>query len=196
MKKTVVGITGGIGAGKSTVAKIIECAGFPVFYSDQEAKRVYKDIHFVKRLEDRWGNSLVDHTGSVDFKRIGSIVFRDDKELDWLNAQIHPKVNAYFDHWKAQQASRTIFKEAAILFESSGDKSCDKIITVEADKSVRIQRVVQRDGLTKKDVEKRMQRQLGRTERENRSDFTIINNNVLLIPQVMSTLQKIETDYV
>ena len=188
--KKIIGITGGIGSGKSTVARIIECYGFPVFYADKEAKRIYDAKDFQLELEKRWGKDVFT-LGYPDFKVIGKIVFENENELKWLNEQIHPFVANSFKVWVDQQSSNLVFKEAAILFESGAWKDCSENITVEADEEVRISRVVTRDGVRKADVEARIAKQWSSDKRISKADYLIYNNQEMVIPQIKTILSKL-----
>jgi dephospho-CoA kinase len=193
MMQKVIGITGGIGAGKTTIAKLVECLGYSVFYADKEAKKVYQDIGFRNRLVERWGVRILKND-LIDFKTIGNIVFSEAKELAWLNAQIHPLVAELFQKWCLKQASSIVFKEAAILFESGAWKECNAVITVESKIETRIQRVMQRDGVTKEQVMQRINRQLDSATRIAKSDFVIHNDGEKLVPQIKSILEKIQNN--
>ncbi len=188
-----VGITGGIGSGKSTVCKIFETLNVPVYYSDFEA-RVLSDSHteIVLAVKKMFGEDIyVD--GKLNRKRVGEIVFNNRSKLEALNHIIHPVVADHFENWKNNHKHYPyILKEAAILFESGAFKQVDKIITVTAPVDLRIDRVVKRDGLTKDDVQTRINNQMDDETKINQSDFVIYCNDIeLVIPQVVEIHEKL-----
>jgi len=182
-----IGITGGIGSGKTTACKLFELLGIPVYYSDDASKELLRSNAAVKaRVLDVFGNSLLDQQGAVDRKTLAAIVFNDKTELDKLNAIMHPAVALDFEHWIKKQAAPYILKEAAILFESGAYQKVDSVITIAAPLELKIQRTIKRDGLPKEDVLVRIQNQLSDDEKIKRSEFVIYNDDQqLLIPQVL-----------
>jgi len=182
-----IGITGGIGSGKTTACKLFELLGIPVYYSDDASKELLRSNAAVKaRVLDVFGNSLLDQQGAVDRKTLAAIVFNDTTELDKLNAIMHPAVALDFEHWIKKQAAPYILKEAAILFESGAYQKVDSVITIAAPLELKIQRTIKRDGLPKEDVLVRIQNQLSDDEKIKRSEFVIYNDDQqLLIPQVL-----------
>ena len=185
----VIGLTGGIGSGKTTVAKIFQSFGVPVYNSDVEAKKIlFSSIAVHHELELAFGKSVFTE-GLPDKVKLAQIVFSDKEKLKQLNAIIHPKVAADFETWKLNQNSYLVVKEAAILIESGAYKSVDKIVVVSAPIDVRVERVMKRDSSQKEDVLKRIQNQLSEEERLSFADFEIKNNNVnSLILQVKKLL--------
>jgi len=182
-----IGITGGIGSGKTTACKLFELLGIPVYYSDDASKELLRSNAAVKaRVLDVFGNSLLDQQGAVDRKTLAAIVFNDKTELDKLNAIMHPAVALDFEHWIKKQTAPYVLKEAAILFESGAYQKVDSVITVAAPLELKIQRIIKRDGLPKEDVLVRIQNQLSDDEKIKRSEFVIYNDDQqLLIPQVL-----------
>jgi len=182
-----IGITGGIGSGKTTACKLFELLGIPVYYSDDASKELLRSNAAVKaRVLDVFGNSLLDQQGAVDRKTLAAIVFNDTTELDKLDAIMHPAVALDFEHWIKKQAAPYILKEAAILFESGAYQKVDSVITIAAPLELKIQRTIKRDGLPKEDVLVRIQNQLSDDEKIKRSEFVIYNDDQqLLIPQVL-----------
>src|SRR4051812_8335299 len=140
-----VGITGGIGSGKTTVCKIFSLLGIPVYNSDDEAKQMYSLPHVKEGLKKKFGNDILDNTGNVNKKKMSDIIFNDENALKEVNALVHPLVLQKFKEWKAKQTASYILKEAAILFESGTYQDCDKIILVTAPAEMRMQRTLQRD---------------------------------------------------
>ena len=189
----IVGITGGMGSGKTTVCRIFERLGVPVFYADDEAKKIlFEDKAVFKKVRDTLGPGILTD-GKPDKKKIAAEVFSDDKKLKALNAVIHPAVQKKFSSWcKIKKNEKYVLKEAAILFESGSHKECDLIITVSAPEHIRIDRAGRRDKLSAQEIKKRMEKQLPEEERNTRSDFVIINDNEqLVIPQVIKIHEKI-----
>lgn len=186
-----VGITGGIGSGKTTVCKIFELLGVPVYYSDEWAKRMLDDESVVKNIVNYFGDSVLT-ADKIDRKKLASLVFNNSEKLTYLNSIIHPAVKNHFEDWYKKQNTTYILKEAAILFESEAYKQVDKAITVSAPELIRVKRVVKRDLSLEADVLARIKNQLTDEERIKRSDFVIINDDAnLVIPQVLAIHDKI-----
>ncbi|MEO6883898.1 MAG: dephospho-CoA kinase [Bacteroidia bacterium] len=183
-----VGITGGIGSGKSTVCEIFSKLGIPIFYADKEARDLlYSDILVIAAIEKAFGKIIFDSKNIIDRKKVAEIVFKDVDKLQQLNAIIHPAVVKKFEKWTAQKNNFSyVIKEAAILFESGANKGLDKIISVTAPMELRIQRVMQRDKVTRGMVEQRMGKQWSDDKKINLSDYLIVNDEKeLLLPQVL-----------
>ncbi|MBS1522646.1 MAG: dephospho-CoA kinase [Bacteroidetes bacterium] len=183
-----VGITGNIGSGKTTVSKIFEILGVPVFYADDAAKKVMvEDAILIDALKAEFGDESYFDEGSLNRKHIASIVFNNEAELAKLNAIVHPAVFRAFDNWVAGiKNAPYVMKEAALLFESSSYKMCDKTIMVTAPLELRINRVMQRDNLTREEIESRNARQFSEEKKIQLADFIIRNDDTeLVIPQVL-----------
>lgn len=183
-----IGITGNIGGGKTTVSKIFEILGVPVFYADDAAKNVMTgDEVLVHGLKKAFGEAAYFDDGSLNRKHIAGIVFNDEKELVKLNALVHPAVFRAFDSWAAQvKDAPYVMKEAALLFESSSYKMCDKTIMVTAPLELRISRVMQRDGFTREEILAREAKQFTEEKKIALADFVIKNDDSeLVIPQVL-----------
>jgi dephospho-CoA kinase len=185
MKK--VGITGGIGSGKTTVCKLFELLGIAVYYSDQEAKQILENDSNVRaELLGVFGAEILNESNKLDRKKIAAIVFSDTTKLAKLNAIVHPAVATHFEEWCKKQSSAYVLKEAAILFESGAYKQVDKTIVITAPKDLKIKRVMARDGATEAEILKRMANQLPDEETIKLANFKIFNNEQdLLIPQVL-----------
>lgn len=181
-----VGITGGIGSGKSTVCAVFELLGIPVYYADAEARKILDDPEVRNVISKLFGNEVLNNN-SVDRKKLAAIVFNDSQKLDKLNSIVHPAVKQHFADWcEAHKEHAYVLKEAAILFESETYKNVQKIITVTAPPEIKISRVMKRDGVSKEEVEKRMASQLSDGEKIKRSDFVLLNNEEqLLIPAIL-----------
>ncbi|MBS1531326.1 MAG: dephospho-CoA kinase [Bacteroidetes bacterium] len=182
------GITGNIGSGKTTVSKVFEVLGVPVFYADDAAKKVMtEDEILVSGLKEAFGEAAYFEDGSLNRKHIAGIVFNDQKELAKLNALVHPAVFRAFDSWVAQiKHAPYVMKEAALLFESDSYKMCDKTIMVTAPLELRIKRVMQRDGFSREEILAREARQFTEDKKIEMADFVIKNDDTeLVIPQVL-----------
>jgi len=183
------GITGGIGSGKTTVCKVFELLGIPVYYADEEAKKILdNDPDVKKNVLTVFGYEVLSEQGLIDRKKISAIVFKDQQKLAQLNSIIHPVVALHFSNWLLPYSShKYIIKEAAILFESDAYKQVDKVITVVAPVALRIKRAMQRDGMSLEQVEQRMKYQMNDEEKMKRSAFVIHNDEQqLLITQVIA----------
>ncbi len=188
-----IGITGGIGSGKTTICKFFELLGVPVYYADDVSKELlHSDPEIKEKMLSVFGNEILDDHQQISRKKIAERVFNNEKELKQLNAIIHPAVALHFEEWLLQYATYPyIIKEAAILFESGAYRQLDKIISIVAPVEQRIRRVVKRDGTSDEEVKKRMLAQLSDEERIARSQFIIENNGMqLVIPQVLKLHNK------
>lgn len=179
-----VGLTGGIGSGKSYVSRIFKTLGISVYDSDHEAKRLMEENQDLRmRIIDIFGNSTFSN-GHLDRKYISDQVFADKMLLSRLNEIVHPAVHNDFLIWSEVQEERFyIMKEAAILFETGGFKLLDLNILVIADEQTRINRVVNRDNVSEENVRERMNNQMSDEEKMKYADFVIYNNNDSMILQ-------------
>ena len=183
-----IGITGGIGAGKSTVAGIFKVLGIPVFDADATAKNILNtDSVLREQIADSFGSETYKN-GLLDKKYLATLVFNNPDQLAKLNALVHPATIAAADKWASSFADRPyIIKEAALLFEAGTNVGLDYIIGVTAPVELRIARVMARDQVSREEVLSRMQHQLDDTEKMKRCNFVIDNNEVsLVIPQVLA----------
>ena len=183
-----VGITGGIGSGKTTVCQIFELLGVPVFYADAAAKEVmHTDEELMNGIIAAFGVKAFSDGGILNRKYIADLVFNDKKALEMLNALVHPAVFRAFDTWLLKYKERPyVLKEAALLFESGSYKMCTHSILVKAPEELKIKRVMERDHITEADVRLRMARQYSDQEKEKLADHIILNDEeLLLIPQVL-----------
>lgn len=189
-----VGITGGIGSGKSTVCRIFENFSVPVYYADERAKwLMVNDPALVAAIRDTFGGEAYLPDGTLNRAYLASVVFGDSEKLARLNALVHPAVWRDGERWNAKHSGVPYtLKEAALLFESSGHQLLDRVITVYAPTELRIKRVMRRDGVSRSDVEARMRRQMPDEEKVKRADFVIYNDGSrLLIPQVWVIHQRL-----
>ncbi|MBQ0734070.1 dephospho-CoA kinase [Aquimarina celericrescens] len=171
----VVGLTGGIGSGKSTIANMFSHLGVAVYIADEEAKKLMNTDPLVREqiIELLGDNSYVN--GELNRMYVAEIVFSDKKKLEGLNAIVHPAVAKHFDLWKNKQVGDYVIKEAAILFENGGYKQCDHTILVLAPLETRIQRVLKRDEITRKQVLSRANNQWDDSKKIPLADFIIHN---------------------
>jgi dephospho-CoA kinase len=173
-----IGITGGIGSGKTTVCKVFETLGIPVFYADTVAKQIMTtDTLLIEGIKTTFGSESYFADGSLNNKHIANIVFNNEIALAKLNSLVHPAVFRAFDAWDAQLPKHTPYslKEAALLFESGSYKMCDKNILVTAPHSVKIERVSARDQVSEEQVLARMSKQLSDEEKIKLADEVISN---------------------
>jgi dephospho-CoA kinase len=178
--KKIIGLTGGIGSGKTTVAKFIEEKGFPVYNSDFWAKELVNvDEDLKLNIKELLGEKSYDENGFYNRKYVAEIVFNDEEILLKLNSLIHPAVKIHFENWVSEQNTEFVFKETALLFELKLNESCYKSILVTADDNVRIKRVMDRDGRTYREIEAVMQKQMPEKEKLKLADFVVFNNEGL-----------------
>lgn len=170
-----VGITGGIGSGKSFVADMLLKRGVAVYNSDSRAKELMaSDAELRAKLIERFGAEVFGVEG-LNRAYLAGRVFASEEELKALNAIVHPRVMADFEQWATEQAGDYVVLESAILFESGFDGCVDIAVAIMAPEELRIERVMQRDGVTKEQVEERMRHQLSDEERCNRSKYAVVN---------------------
>jgi dephospho-CoA kinase len=176
----IIGLTGGIGSGKTTVAKFIEEFGFPVYYSDDRAKTIVNDNEDLKlKIKELLGEESYDEKGLYDRKFVAEKVFNDKNLLQSLNEIIHPAVRIDFENWVKKQTKYLIFKETALLFELKLNKDCYKSVLVTAEDNIRIKRVMDRDGKTYREVEAVMEKQMPEKDKIKLADCIIYNNTNL-----------------
>ena len=197
IKPIKVGITGGIGSGKSVVCKIFNLLGVPVYDADQRARELMTEnpslIHAIKKL---FGEKAYFQEGKLNKNYLAGMIFRDEKKLNLLNQSVHPAVAEDFEAWVQQHRNSTyLIKEAALLFESGSYKFLDYIVTVSAPLELRINRVLNRDShRSKKAINDIISKQLDEKDKIEKSQFEIVNDNhSLLIPQVLKIHQKLIT---
>lgn len=184
-----LGITGGIGSGKTTVCKIFETLGIPIYYADERAKHLMShDPELMAGIVDLFGPEAYLEPQVLNRAHIAKVAFNDKNKLDQLNALVHPAVGRDGLAWQAaQQNVPYTLKEAALLYESGSYRSLDKIIVVTAPLEVRIARVMTRDGAKREDVEARIAKQMPEAEKVRLADFVVHNDGQqALIPQVLA----------
>ncbi len=185
-----IGITGNIGSGKTTVSKLFELMGIPVFYADDAAKiLMVTDTDLIAGVKQTFGNESYLDDKTLNRKHIADIVFNDETQLAKLNALVHPAVFRAFDKWAEQEVKDGVpyvLKEAAVLFESGSYKFCDKTIMVTAPLELRIKRVMHRDDISREEVLNREARQFTEEKKTHLADYIIKNDeSELVIPQVL-----------
>lgn len=178
MKTRIIGLTGGIGSGKSTIAAFYGSLGVPVYIADDEAKKILYTPDAARELAAAFGEGIFTD-GRPDKAKIARLVFNDNGKLEALNGIIHPKVRQHFKDWVATNNDEPfVIKEAAILFESGSYKDCDGIILVTAPKEMRIERVMKRDQISRGQVIERMAAQWDDEKKAALSDYIIINDDL------------------
>lgn len=182
-----VGITGGIGSGKTTVCRIFETLGVPVFNADDVAKAIMvTDLNLIEGIKKRFGAAAYFENGELNRKHLSGLVFQDSQALQALNEMVHPAAIQAFKDWAALQQAPYCLHEAAILFESGAYKTCDYSILVSAPENLRMARVMKRDGISPEQVSAIMNKQMPEQEKEALADFTILNDDAhALIPQAL-----------
>ena len=175
----IIGLTGGIGSGKSTVAHYIASKGIPVYIADAAAKEIMEQQGVIAQIKQVFHQNVITSDGKLDRKVIGQLVFTSPELLKKLNAIVHPLVKTHFIDWLQQHKTASfVIKEVAILFESGGNKECDKVILVTAPEAIRIQRTMLRDNTSQEAILNRIQNQLSDAEKIQKSDFVISNIDV------------------
>ncbi len=186
-----VGVTGGIGSGKSTVCKVFQSLGVPVYYADARARELsenHPDI--ISGYKKMLGDEAYLSDGSLNRSFVASKIFSDEQLLKRVNQMVHPVVRSDFLSWTKQFGAPFVIEEAAVLFESGSHHHLDKIILVTAPLHIRIQRVVNRDGVTPLMVKQRMKRQWSDAQKKPLSDYVIRNDDhSLIMPQVLEVYE-------
>ncbi len=190
-----IGLTGGIGSGKSIVARVFEVLGIPVYYADEAAKRLMQeDEGLKKKIIDSFGNQTYPD-GRLDRKYLSAVVFNDPAKLEVLNALVHPVTLNDARQWLQLQTSAYAVKEAALIFETDAHHMLDYVIGVFAPAPLRIQRVMQRDQVSREEVLSRMNRQMDEDLKISKCNFVIINDEKqMVIPQVLAIHELLTAD--
>lgn len=174
----IIGLTGGIGSGKTTAAQFIEESGFPVYYSDIRAKEIVNENEVLKQsIQELLGPESYDAEGLYNRKIVAEKVFGNPALLQQLNSLIHPAVRDDFEYWVRRQHTFFVFKETALLFELGLEKESFRTILVTAEDNLRIKRVMDRDGKTYRQIKSVMEQQMPEKDKMKRADFIIHNNN-------------------
>ena len=174
----IIGLTGGIGSGKTMVANYIKSLGIPVYIADDEARELMKSEKIIQEISSKFGSEIFEN-GILNRQKLAELVFNNPQELEKLNHIVHPAVKNHFENWVTKHEHHSlVVKEAAILFESGSYKDCDVIITVTAPLEIRLQRVTTRDKTNKESVLKRIKSQWTDEQRIAKSDYVIHNISV------------------
>lgn len=191
----IIALTGGIGSGKTTIAKLFETMGCLIYYSDEKAKELYYDTEIKKRVIQLLGSDAYSASGSLNSTFIAGIIFKDKTKLESLNAIIHPALEKDFEIFiKQQSPDRIIIKESALIFETDSYEKFKTIILVTAPLEQKIKRVMQRNRMPRENVEKRMSAQWTDEQKIPLANYIISNNDTeAVIPQVISVFKKIKS---
>ena len=192
----IIGLTGGIGSGKSTIANYIASKGIPVYIADEEAKKLMQLPEVITSVQGIFSQNVLDEFGKLDRKKIADLVFNSPTQLAQLNNIVHPLVKNHFIEWlKTHSNAPFVIKEVAILFETGGDKACDKVILVTAPEEIRIERAMKRDNVSKETIVSRMNNQLPESEKITKSDFIIhntdLNKTFIQVDEILKILSKL-----
>ena len=184
MKK--IGITGGIGSGKTYVASVFQSLGIPIFNADIQAKKLMTSSRkLIKLVKEEFGNDIYKDS-DLNKEKLASIVFSDSDKLQKLNSLVHPIVKEEFNNWYKKQTSPYVIKEAAILFESNSHIGLDAVICVSAPLELRMKRLLNRDNYSEKEIKKRIENQISQEEKQKLSDYIIVNDEKeLLLPKII-----------
>lgn len=190
----IIGITGGIGSGKSIICEVFKSLGISIYNADNESKKlVNSDVRIIKKLKKNFGENIYNDENYLNKTKLADLVFNDKNALEKLNSIIHPIVKLHFAEWvlqKKEQNINYVLKESAILIETGTYKNLDKIITVYASEDIRIHRVMKRDITNKNHVMSRISKQMKDEEKIKYADFIIYNDNKkLLLPQILKLHQ-------
>ena len=189
MKK--VGITGNIGSGKSYVCKIFESLGIPVFYSDDETKKLYLIPSVKELIINRFGAEVYFDDGTLNRKLLSYHLFKNDEAMKFIESVLYPALNKHFDEWCELQKSPYVLYESAILFEKNYLKYFDKIIFVSASEDIRLQRVMKRDDCTEENVRSRMRLQMNEETKISRADYVIYNDGIKAVEPQVEAINKL-----
>ena len=182
-----VGLTGGIGSGKTTVAKIFALLNVPVYFADEASKRLYQtDSELRRSIREHFGDDIFPNN-VFDKTKLAAVVFNNPQQLELLNSIVHPRTIQDAEDWMERQQAPYVIKEAALLFESGSASGLDYVIGVKAPTHYRVQRVMERDGVTREGFFTRANRQIDEDIKLKLCDFIITNNEQeLVIPQVLA----------
>lgn len=174
-KSLRIGVTGGIGCGKTTVLKEFAKLGVPCFVCDKVASAYYEDSVFLAEIRTLFGDDVFLQDGSVDKSKIAAIVFSNKQKLEELNQLVHPRVRADFEKWADAQTSKYVIMESAILFEHGLNELMDAVVSVYVSEEERIQRLLYRDGTSVESLKARMRNQMSAEEKMEKADWVVLN---------------------
>lgn len=182
-----VGLTGSIGSGKSTIAKAFSVLGVPVYFTDDEAKKILDQPDVTRKIVERFGPEILGNNGIINRNSLAALVFNDNNALQWLNSLIHPEVRKHFFRWvKEHSAHPYIIQESAIMLETGFSNYFDVVVVVSCPLDQRINRVLSRDKMTRQQVLERMENQWPEELKLMKADVVIVNDdNTLALPQVV-----------
>lgn len=190
----VFGITGGIGSGKSTIARVFSILGVPVYSADDRAKELMYKPHVLEKIKQIFGQQAITSEGKPNFSYMGEQAFTRPTLLEQLNQLVHPLVGADFKVWAQSRKEPLLLKEAAIIFETGTHLLLDGVIVVSAPEELRIIRVMQRNGFSREQVKARMERQWPEEQLLSKADFIVHNDeSQLVIPQILSIISTINS---
>ncbi len=186
-----IGLTGGIGSGKSTVARIFEVLGIPVYYADEAAKRLMiENVELRYEIIEHFGPNAYSN-GNLNRKYLSDKVFNDKKKIGLLNSIVHPATLKDANEWMAKQTTPYVIKEAALIFESGSYKSLNYVIGVQSPGDLRIERAMARDNISSLQVKDRISKQMDEQEKLRLCDYVIVNDeHQMVIPQVLLLHEK------
>lgn len=190
----IVGITGGIGSGKTTISKYLESLGYKVYYADDAGRKVMQQQIVIDKIVSIFNSNVLNSDGSLDRKAIAQIVFSDSEKLKELNSIVHPAVAEDFENFiRHLRANEIVIKESAILFESKSNESCDFVILITAPEFIRIQRVIERDAISEQEVKNRINNQMPESIKMEKADYVIDNLNLSQsFEDILVVLEKIK----
>ena len=189
-----IGITGGIGVGKTYVSNILKKLDYPVYNSDEVSKKIINtNVELIQLIKNEFGDDIYNADNKLNSSRLSSLVFSDKLILTKINSIVHPFIFDDFKLWCLGQSSDIVFKEAAILFESGANNDLDAVICISADENLRIERIKKRDNRSEEDIRLIISSQLDQGKKEEISDYKIINNGkASLLLQINEILKNIE----
>ncbi|WP_415060782.1 dephospho-CoA kinase [Flavobacterium sp.] len=192
----LIGLTGGIGSGKTTVAKMFAAKGIPVYIADEEAKKLMNTSKIIQAIENEFGKEVINN-GKINRTFLAEKVFKNKEKLNDLNQIVHPAVKEDFKSWlKKNRDFPFVMKETAILFETGGNKDCDLVITVTAPLSERISRIISRDNTNEQSIKDRIKNQLDDDFKIKHSDYVIQNSTLEStenqVDEIVKALKKIQ----
>ncbi|MDR0789160.1 MAG: dephospho-CoA kinase [Bacteroidales bacterium] len=184
--KLSIGLTGGIGSGKTLIARAFMEIGAPVFFSDIEAKECYNDWEFVQLVAKEISPTIIED-GKLSKQALAKIIFSDKAKRELLNKLVHPKVLSKYNNWFSQQTAPYVIMESAILFEIDWQQHFDKVICVKTPQEIAVERIIHRDNITEEEALERMSAQLPTATKVSLSDYIIEHDNqTMLLPQILN----------